>query len=131
MLKLIKIIFIVVICVGSSAATTVLLMLRYTKPIENTAVESSTASSREDHTEQQLVSSMEETVEHLGPGRERDLTDAGSVQHQPDAARYLDYALLSKDIAAISEKVDRFNKILSRKIQNLRNRPSPDENSTP
>ena len=131
MLKIIKTIFIIVLSVVCSATTTVVLMLRYTKPIKSSIVESSIATSREGYPEQQFVGSVEMIVEDLVPFQEHNVEAAGSAQYQPGAARYFDYALLSKDIAAVSEKVGRFNEILGRKIQKLRDKASSGENSPP
>ena len=131
MLKIIKIIFIVVLSVASSTATTVVLMLRYTRPVENITGETNTVSSQAEHSEQRLVGSVEKVVESLVKPRGFDMENAGSAQHQPSAARYFDYALLSKDMAAFSETVGRFNEILSREIQKLREGAASGENTSP
>ena len=126
MVKIIKTIFIIVISVASSTATTVVLIFRYTKPLEN-----STAASQPAYPEQHSVASMEKIVDNLIPRQEQDVETPESAQFQAETPRYFDYALLSKDMAAFSETVGRFNEILSREIQKLRKGASSGENTSP
>ena len=125
MVKIIKTIFIIVISVASSTATTVVLIFRYTKPLENSTAASQPAP------EQHSVDSMEKIVDNLIPRQEQDVETPESAQFQAETPRYFDYALLSKDIAAFSETVGRFNEILSREIQKLREGAPSGENSSP
>ena len=125
MVKIIKTIFIIVISVASSTATTVVLIFRYTKPLENSTAVSQPAP------EQHSVDSMEKIVDNLIPRQEQDVETPESAQFQAETPRYFDYALLSKDMAAFSETVGRFNEILSREIQKLREGAPSGENSSP
>ena len=131
MLKIIRTILIIVICVASSTATTVLLMFRYTKPLENSTAQDSTATFQQVYPEQSTVASIETTAETLIAGQEQGIETPESARSQADAPRYFDYALLSRDIDAFSATVSRFNEILSREIQKLKERVSSEENPSP
>ena len=131
MLKIIRTILIIVISVASSTATTVLLMFRYTKPIEISTAYEGTAISQQVGPEQHSAASIEAMAETLAPGQEQSVEKHASAQTQPDVPRYFDYALLSKDIETFSATVSRFNEILSREIQKLKEGASSGENTSP
>ena len=131
MRKLIRTILVIVICVAASTATTVLLMFRYTKPIENSTSHDGTVTSGQVVPEQHSVASIDTIAEMAIPAQEQHAESLESVRSQPDAHRYFDYALLSRDIEAFSATVSSFNEMLSHEIQKLKAGASSKDNASP
>ena len=131
MAKIIRMVLIVVISIAASTATTVLLMLHYSKPLEGSIAKSNTTIFQQMNSEKESIESVEMIIGNIAPLKVRDEGDTESVRTQPDNNRYFDYALLSKDLAVFSEKVSRFNEVLSREIQKLRKGTSVEEKTFP
>ena len=131
MAKIIKTIFIIAISVASSTATTVVLMLRYTKPLENSTAHNSTSTFQREYPEQSSIASVEKIVEPFIQRQEQDAETTDSAQSQPEATRYFDYALLSRDMDAFSATVSRFNGMLSREIKKLKEGSTSEDNTSP
>ena len=131
MLKIIRTILIIVISVASSTATTVVLMLRYTKPLENSTTQNSTATFQQEHPEQSSIVSVERFVKPSIKHQGQTAQALDSVQSQPEATRYFDYALLSRDMDAFSATVSKFNGMLSREIKKLKEGSTSEDNTAP
>ena len=124
MAKIIRVLLIIVISVTASAATTVSLMLHYSKPLGVGIVKSNGITFEHAYSEEESVEPTKQTAKHLIRPQENSVEKGEYLQSLPDAPRYFDYALLSRDIAVFSEKVSRFNGVLSHEIQRLKNESS-------
>ena len=131
MAKLMRIILIIVVSFVASAATTILLMLHYTKPLEAGMAKSDTTAFQQTYFDKEPVEPVERIVGNLIQFQGNDVKNNEPVRSQSDDTRYFDYALLSKDLAAFSEKVSKFNETLSREIQKLRKVASSVEKTSP
>ena len=131
MAKLMRIMLIILVSFAASATTTILLMLHYSKPLEVGIAKSNTTAFQQAYLEKGSVEPVEWIAENLIQFQGNDVGNPESVRSQPADTRYFDYALLSKDLAVFSEKVSRFNEVLSREIQKLKKVASTEEKTFP
>lgn len=113
-------IIVIVFSIAVSAATTILLMIHYTKPLETDVVKRDRVSFQQVYSEREVVKPVELITVNPIQLQKDDLGNTESIRPQLKGHRYFDYALLSKDLAVFSEKVSGFNEVLSREIQKLR-----------
>ena len=131
MTKLIRIILIIAISFFASSATTILLMLHYSKPLEVGTTKSNKLACQRAYFEKESIEPVEWITEPITQSQANNIGNTESARPLPDDSRYFDYALLSKDIAVFSEKVSRFNEVLSREIQKLKKATSEGEKTSP
>ena len=120
MAKLMRIILIIVVSFVASAATTILLMLHYTKPLEVGIAKSNTAAFQQAYFDKEPVEPVERIVENLIHFQGNDVKNTESVQSKSDDTRYLDYGRLMQDLRWISETVERFNDRMGQEIDRLK-----------
>ena len=131
MAKLIRIILIIAISFAASSATTILLMLHYSKPLEVLTTKSHTVACQQGYFEKESIEPVEWITEDITQSQAHNIANTESARALPGDSRYFDYALLSKDIAVFSEKISRFNEVLSREIQKLKKVTSEGEKISP
>ena len=131
MAKIIRTILIIVISIAASTATTIMLMLHYSKPLEVGIAKSNTTAFQQAYFEKESVESVEWIAEDIAQSQGNDMGNTEPVRSLSADTRYFDYALLSKDLAVFSEKVGRFNEVLSREIQKLKKVASVGEKTSP
>jgi hypothetical protein len=134
-----KTIFLIIVTVVVSALTTAGLLYRYTKPVQSVdrlqRLEPSAAIEAAVKSEGLNIKMVQGAFDKLLGGKsavktpeviaETVVAAMPKVEAVAQQQRYFDHELLVQDMSSLSEKLQKFNDILSGEIQRLKSNPEP------